>query len=132
LLHSTFDRWFADRAAERGAFVIPGYKVDDLLKEDGRVVGIVTAKGCRQAADRGEKTLHEVLDRNICKVTKDTPANDLFALLANNPHPLAVVNEQDHLVGVIVAGSLLAKLAEVGQVENSGGNETLPVAQQQT
>jgi hypothetical protein len=33
---------------------------------------------------------------------------------------------------VIVAGSLLAKLAEVGQVENSGGNETLPVAQQQT
>jgi glycine betaine/proline transport system ATP-binding protein len=102
------------------------------VRQDGRVVGIVTAKGCRQAADRGEKTLHEVLDRNICKVTKDTPANDLFALLANNPHPLAVVNEQDHLVGVIVAGSLLAKLAEVGQVENSGGNETLPVAQQQT
>jgi glycine betaine/proline transport system ATP-binding protein len=102
------------------------------VRQDGRVVGIVTAKGCRQAADRGEKTLHEVLDRNICKVTKDTPANDLFALLTNNPHPLAVVNEQDHLVGVIVAGSLLAKLAEVGQVENSGGNETLPVAQQQT
>jgi electron transfer flavoprotein-quinone oxidoreductase len=43
LLHSTFDRWFADQAAERGAFVIPGYKVDDLLMEDGRVVGIVSA-----------------------------------------------------------------------------------------
>jgi electron transfer flavoprotein-quinone oxidoreductase len=43
LLHSTFDRWFADQAAERGAFIIPGYKVDDLLVEDGRVVGIVSA-----------------------------------------------------------------------------------------
>ena len=43
LLHSTFDRWFADLAAERGAFIIPGYKVDDLLREDGRVVGIVSA-----------------------------------------------------------------------------------------
>jgi electron transfer flavoprotein-quinone oxidoreductase len=43
LLHSTFDRWFADQAAERGALVIPGYKVDDLVMEDGRVVGIVSA-----------------------------------------------------------------------------------------
>ena len=43
LLHSTFDRWFADQAAERGALIIAGYKVDDLLAEDGRVVGIVSA-----------------------------------------------------------------------------------------
>jgi len=43
LLHSTFDRWFADQAAERGALIIPGYKVDDLVMEDGRVVGIVSA-----------------------------------------------------------------------------------------
>jgi electron transfer flavoprotein-quinone oxidoreductase len=43
LLHSIFDRWFADQAAERGALIIPGYKVDDLTVEDGRVVGIVSA-----------------------------------------------------------------------------------------
>jgi len=43
LLHSTFDRWFADQAAERGALIIPGYKVDDLVIEGGRVVGIVSA-----------------------------------------------------------------------------------------
>ncbi len=43
LLHSTFDRWFADQAGERGALIIPGYKVDDLVREDGRVVGIVSA-----------------------------------------------------------------------------------------
>lgn len=98
-------------------------------QDDGRLVGIVTAKGCRQAADRGEKTLHTILDTNICKVAKNTPASDLFALLTNNLHPLAVVNETDHLVGVIVAGTLLAKLAEVGQVENGSGDETQSVAQ---
>jgi electron transfer flavoprotein-quinone oxidoreductase len=43
LLHSTFDRWFADRAADCGALIIPGYKVDDLVVEDGRVVGIISA-----------------------------------------------------------------------------------------
>jgi electron transfer flavoprotein-quinone oxidoreductase len=43
LLHATFDRWLAEQAAERGAFIIPGYKVDDLAIEDGQVVGIVSA-----------------------------------------------------------------------------------------
>jgi electron transfer flavoprotein-quinone oxidoreductase len=43
LLRATFDRWLADQAAERGALVISGYKVDDLVVEDGRVAGIVSA-----------------------------------------------------------------------------------------
>jgi electron transfer flavoprotein-quinone oxidoreductase len=43
LLHATFDRWLADQAAERGALIIPGYKVDDLVRQDGQVVGIVSA-----------------------------------------------------------------------------------------
>jgi electron transfer flavoprotein-quinone oxidoreductase len=43
LLRATFDQWFADQAAERGALIISGYKVDDLVIEEGRVVGIVSA-----------------------------------------------------------------------------------------
>lgn len=43
LLHATFDRWFADQASARGAMVISGYKVDDVLKKDGKVVGIVSS-----------------------------------------------------------------------------------------
>lgn len=40
ILHATFDRWFADLAVEKGALVIPGYKVDDLITEKGRIIGI--------------------------------------------------------------------------------------------
>ena len=43
LLRATFDQWLADQAAERGALVISGYKVDDLVIEEGRVAGIVSA-----------------------------------------------------------------------------------------
>ncbi len=43
LLHATFDRWLADRAAERGALIVPGYKVDDLRIDNGRVTGILSA-----------------------------------------------------------------------------------------
>lgn len=43
VLGATFDRWFATQAEARGAFIIPGYKVDDVILEGGRVVGIVSA-----------------------------------------------------------------------------------------
>ena len=41
ILRAKFDRWFADQVAEKGAFLIPKIKVDDLIFEDGRVAGIV-------------------------------------------------------------------------------------------
>ena len=40
VLRSRFDRWFADRVAERGGLIVPKYMVDDLLIDNGRVVGI--------------------------------------------------------------------------------------------
>jgi len=43
ILRATFDRWFADQATARGALIIPGYKVDDLLQKEGRVIGIVSS-----------------------------------------------------------------------------------------
>ena len=86
--------------------------------ESGKLRGIVTARKCRAAVDSGEKTLEGILDSNIQMVTPDTPANDLFSLLVDEPHPVAVVTDDGHLKGVIVAGSLLAKLSEVANAGN--------------
>jgi glycine betaine/proline transport system ATP-binding protein len=88
------------------------------VSQRGKLKGIVTAKACRAAADRGEKTLEGILDTDIQTVSPDTPANDLFPLLADPPHPVAVVADDGHLKGVVVAGSLLAKLSEVTNPEN--------------
>lgn len=41
ILRSSFDRWFGEKVTEAGGFVIPQRKVTDLLKEDGKVVGVV-------------------------------------------------------------------------------------------
>ncbi len=40
VLRSRFDSWFSERATEKGAFVIPKRRVEDLLWEDGRVAGV--------------------------------------------------------------------------------------------
>jgi len=40
VLRSTFDRWLSEKLIEKGVFVIPKYRVDDLLWEENRVCGI--------------------------------------------------------------------------------------------
>jgi electron transfer flavoprotein-quinone oxidoreductase len=42
VLRAKFDRWLAEKAEEQGAMIATGIKVDSLLKENGRVVGIKT------------------------------------------------------------------------------------------
>lgn len=40
VLRARFDPWLAKQAEEAGAMILPGYTVDELLVEDGRVIGI--------------------------------------------------------------------------------------------
>ncbi len=40
ILRSTFDQWLAEQATARGALVVPGYKVDGLLRDGDKVVGV--------------------------------------------------------------------------------------------
>ncbi|MGD8387734.1 MAG: glycine betaine/L-proline ABC transporter ATP-binding protein [Desulfobacteraceae bacterium] len=94
------------------------------VREGGVVKGIVSARDCRKAADRNEKSLAPILDTNIQRVTPDAPASELFPLLADTPYPVAVVGDDGHLKGVIVAGSLLAKLSEVSRVETGHGGDS--------
>jgi len=40
VLRAKFDRWLAEQAEEAGAMLVPGIKVDRVLRDEGRVVGI--------------------------------------------------------------------------------------------
>ena len=40
LLRAKFDQWLADKAGEKGALIIPKNKVDDLVYDGNRVVGV--------------------------------------------------------------------------------------------
>lgn len=41
VLRAKFDRWFADRVQEQGAIIISKKRVDELIKDNGKIVGIV-------------------------------------------------------------------------------------------
>jgi electron transfer flavoprotein-quinone oxidoreductase len=44
VLRAKFDPWFAERAEEAGAFLIPETVVEDLILRDGKVVGVRTGR----------------------------------------------------------------------------------------
>jgi len=51
ILRSKFDRWFGDKVMEAGGFVLPKYRADDLIMEDGRVAGIIMGEEDEIRAD---------------------------------------------------------------------------------
>jgi electron transfer flavoprotein-quinone oxidoreductase len=44
ILRAKFDKWLADKAAEAGALMVTKQKVDDVMRENGRIVGIVAGE----------------------------------------------------------------------------------------
>ncbi len=87
------------------------------VREDGKLIGVVTADSAAEAAKRGDESLEGILDRDIVKVRPDTSAIELFPLLTQVYYPLPVVDDQDRLIGVVIKGSLLAGLAEGTKAE---------------
>lgn len=79
-----------------------------------RLVGIVSADAAANLAGRSEEKLAEAICTDIKTVSPDTPAQDLFGIMADLPYPLAVVDESNKFKGVIVRGTLVAALAERG------------------
>lgn len=44
VLRARFDRYLSERVEEKGVLVIPKYKVDDVLKNNGKVIGVSVGK----------------------------------------------------------------------------------------
>src|SRR5512146_3148722 len=44
VLRSKFDRWFAAKAEEAGAMLVPGIRVDRVLREGGNIVGVAAGE----------------------------------------------------------------------------------------
>jgi len=87
------------------------------VQHKGRLAGLVSADDAVQALKEGVKDLTGILQTGVTTVAPDTPASELFPLLAESS-PVAVVNAEGKLKGVIVKGTLLAALSE--GVSNNG------------
>ncbi len=83
--------------------------------------GSLTAESAQEARAKG-LTLKEVIDKNVQKVHKDTLISDIFNLIYDSPAPLAVIDDEDRLLGVVIRGSVIGALTDTETKEESEVN----------
>jgi glycine betaine/proline transport system ATP-binding protein len=74
------------------------------------LLGAITADAARQAAEN-KHTLYEIIQSKIQTVTKDTILTDLFDIVSSASIPVAVVEDNDRLLGILVRGAVIGALA---------------------
>ena len=86
-----------------------------VVSRDCKLKGWVSAEMCHAALTRDNGELVEdIMQTKLTTVGPDTPALDIFPAITEGRSPLAVVDDTDTLIGVVVHGSLIAGLAERG------------------
>jgi len=72
-----------------------------IVDEDNKFKGCATLSQLQKAQKKGATRVGEAADVNASSVLPQTPLDDCLPLVAHHNTPLAVVDEEGHLVGVI-------------------------------
>jgi glycine betaine/proline transport system ATP-binding protein len=90
------------------------YGISSIFVAGGNRVfrGIVTVDGAVEAKRR-DVPLKEVMVTDSPTVLLDTPAQELMPIMAGTAYPVAVLDSERKIKGIIVRGSLLAGLARL-------------------
>lgn len=91
-----------------------------VVARDGKLHGHVRDQDAVAAVNRGDTTLSEILNTDVATVHTSTLLADLFAPAAESPVPLAVVDEDGVLMGVIPRVTLLAAMASMTEPDSAG------------
>ncbi|TKC16087.1 glycine betaine/L-proline ABC transporter ATP-binding protein ProV [Robertmurraya kyonggiensis] len=112
----------SDRGVRVALQIMKDAKISSLYVVDKKqvLVGAITAEDASDALKSG-KTIKDIMVHDIQTVTPDTLIADMFEQVATASLPIAVVDEQNRLKGIVVRGAVLAALA--GDDIQLNGNE---------
>lgn len=86
-----------------------------VVDKSRKLEGIVMADDAEAAVRRGETSLDDIMQRyKEYKIPPDTPLQEVMPKMVDLRFPIAVVDENDKFLGMIVRGSILAGLTERG------------------
>ncbi|HHU3895165.1 TPA: quaternary amine ABC transporter ATP-binding protein [Streptococcus agalactiae] len=77
-----------------------------------QLLGSLTADAAIEARKKG-LPLSEVTDKDVVTVSKDTVITDIMPLIYDSSAPIAVTDDNDRLLGVIIRGRVIEALANV-------------------
>ncbi|CAH1043608.1 glycine betaine/L-proline ABC transporter ATP-binding protein [Halomonas sp. TD01] len=82
---------------------------------DRRLIGLLEAESASKAIDAKSETITDYLTQDFRKVPPEEPLQNLFAMFSDKSFPIAIIDEQQRLLGVVVKGAVLDELARAGE-----------------
>ena len=82
---------------------------------DRRLLGRLEAESASTAIKEGAEKIADYLTQDFRKESPDEALQNLFAKVSEKSFPIAVVDEQQRLLGVVVKGAVLDELARAGE-----------------
>lgn len=86
-----------------------------ITSRDRKLQGLVEVDTLEKAAKEGKDTIREIMTQDFRSVPPDEPLHNLFAMFSERSFPIAVVDDQKRLLGVVVKGAVLEELAQAGE-----------------
>ncbi|MBN1166279.1 MAG: glycine betaine/L-proline ABC transporter ATP-binding protein [Methanospirillaceae archaeon] len=80
-----------------------------VVAKNRELKGIITAEDALSACKQNQ-SLQDIISDDIISISLDTPVAEIIPVIADSRLPIAVINEEKRLKGVIVRGSVLAAL----------------------
>ncbi|WP_191559418.1 quaternary amine ABC transporter ATP-binding protein [Metabacillus idriensis] len=87
-----------------------GYSSIFIVDRKQKLLGALTADDASIAV-KENKSVEEVMEKNLVTVLEDTLLTDVIEALSNSAFPVAVVDQENRLKGVIIRGAVIGALA---------------------
>jgi glycine betaine/proline transport system ATP-binding protein len=97
-----------------------------IVDKQKRLLGAVTAADARDAIEKN-RTLESVIIKDITTVQPDTHLVDLFDDVSSATIPVAVVDEDKRLKGIVIRGAVIGALAGNETYINETEHQELPI-----
>ncbi|MFA5522124.1 MAG: glycine betaine/L-proline ABC transporter ATP-binding protein [Castellaniella sp.] len=86
-----------------------------ITSRDRRLLGLVEAAAVNRAVKRGDDHIRDLVDPDVPVTGPDEPLSALYGMFSPRSVPIAVVDEDRRLLGVVVKGAVLDELAKAGE-----------------
>jgi glycine betaine/proline transport system ATP-binding protein len=95
-----------------------GVSTTYVVDEKRNLKGIVTIDDAVELKENGGKDLSDIINADIEVAGPDTPINALLTKSLQSKYPIAVVNEEGKLLGIVDRATILAELNENGSAQS--------------
>ncbi|MBD3897559.1 glycine betaine/L-proline ABC transporter ATP-binding protein [Halomonas sp. ML-15] len=86
-----------------------------ITDRDRVLIGLIEADAASRAIEEGKESVTDVMTQDFRRVTLEEPMHHLFAMFSEHSFPIAVVDDQQRLLGVVVKGAVLDQLAQAAE-----------------